>query len=76
MIARHSLERTSGEWESEFESFSSRPLMLTPAEVTSRQHLSNFVREFSRGDRRGIGLHVTNGSVVHSVWRGDTFATN
>ena len=72
----HSLKSNSREWESEFEVCSIRSSLLVPTQVTSREHLSNFVREFSRGDRRGIGLHVTNGSVVHSVWRGDTFATN
>ena len=44
--------------------------MLDPTQVTSRQPLSNFVREFSRGDRRGIELHVGYGFAEHPVWYG------
>jgi hypothetical protein len=48
----------------------SRPSILVSTQITSRQPLSNFVWEFSRGDRRGIELHCRYSSVAHPVWYG------
>ena len=45
--------------------------MLALTQVTSREPLSNFVRDVSRGDRRGIELHVGYRSVLHPVWYGE-----